>query len=130
MPENSRSLLVLYFIFAILFFSPVAYAHEEETIGLPTQATLTLSNENPAAGETVTLDLYLADSNDPVTDLETVSEKLVHAVGLRDDLTNFFHIHPLPDTPGHYLINHTFVDDGEYALWTEFTRNDDTEVHK
>ncbi|MBI4135985.1 MAG: hypothetical protein HY481_00330 [Candidatus Vogelbacteria bacterium] len=52
--------------------------------------------------------------------LEIEHEKLMHAIGVRDDLEEFFHIHPVPTTaPGVFTVSHTFSAPGRYKVWSE-----------
>ncbi|MEK7622014.1 MAG: cytochrome c biogenesis protein CcdA [Patescibacteria group bacterium] len=52
--------------------------------------------------------------------LEIEHEKLMHVIGVRDDLEEFFHIHPQPiATPGIFNVNHTFTAPGNYKVWSE-----------
>ena len=52
--------------------------------------------------------------------LEIEHEKLMHVIGIRDDLEEFFHIHPLPiTTPGTFSVEHTFTAPGTYKVWSE-----------
>jgi hypothetical protein len=57
--------------------------------------------------------------NTPFTDLQIEHEKFMHVVGMRNDLTEFFHIHPVQTSPGNWEVNHTFVKPGKYKIWTD-----------
>jgi hypothetical protein len=55
----------------------------------------------------------------PVDDLQVEHEKLIHVIGVRDDLNEFFHIHPLKVGPGLWLVTHTFTHGGNYKIWSD-----------
>ncbi len=115
---------------ALLFLLPVVLAHEETShTQIGSRVSLSLSDENPLAGENVVLDFYVSENNVPVTDIQIDHEVIMHIVGVRDDLNNFFHIHPLQEASGHFVVNYTFPEDGKYTLWSEFVRNSEHEVH-
>lgn len=73
----------------------------------------------------VTLDFFANEkpSEVPVTDLEIEHEKRVHVIGLRDDLNEFFHLHPTEVSPGLWRVTHTFAKPGTYRVWTD-TKHD------
>lgn len=56
---------------------------------------------------------------EPVDDLQVEHEKLMHVIGVRDDLREFLHIHPQRVAPGLWQVNHTFTNAGRYQLWTD-----------
>jgi hypothetical protein len=55
----------------------------------------------------------------PVDDLQVEHEKFIHVIGVRDDLNEFFHIHPLKVGPGLWLVTHTFTHGGNYKIWSD-----------
>lgn len=55
----------------------------------------------------------------PVDDLQVEHEKLMHVLGVRDDLSEFVHLHPSRAGPGLWAVSHTFTNRGSYKLWTE-----------
>jgi hypothetical protein len=57
----------------------------------------------------------------PARDLQIQHEKLMHVIGARNDLREFFHIHPAPESPTSSLftVSHAFVKPGEYRIWSE-----------
>jgi len=54
-----------------------------------------------------------------VNDLQVEHEKLMHVIGVRDDLREFFHIHPVKVAPGTWEATHVFTRGGTYKLWAE-----------
>ncbi len=53
--------------------------------------------------------------------LQVEHEKLMHVVGVRSDMNEFFHIHPefLADNPSIFSIDHIFNKPGSYKIWSE-----------
>jgi hypothetical protein len=54
-----------------------------------------------------------------VNDLQVEHEKLVHVIGVRDDLKEFFHIHPVKVAPGTWEVTHVFPRGGTYKIWAQ-----------
>ncbi len=51
--------------------------------------------------------------------------KLMHVIGVREDLTEFFHLHPEPaGAPGLFIADHVFRKPGRYELWSEIKKDD------
>lgn len=56
--------------------------------------------------------------------LETDHTKFMHVIGARNDLQEFFHIHPEPTgIPGLLAVTHVFQKPGRYALWSEIKKD-------
>ncbi|MEY2428069.1 MAG: hypothetical protein QOJ40_954 [Verrucomicrobiota bacterium] len=55
----------------------------------------------------------------PVQNLQIEHEKFIHVIGVRDDLREFFHIHPLRVSPGLWEATYTFTHGGNYKIWTD-----------
>lgn len=56
----------------------------------------------------------------PVERLEIEHSKIMHVIGVRNDMNEFFHIHPYPTSiPGHLLVDHVFSKPGLYKIWSE-----------
>ena len=53
--------------------------------------------------------------------LQIEHEKLMHVIGVRSDMNEFFHIHPefLADNPSIFSIDHIFNKPGSYKIWSE-----------
>ena len=55
----------------------------------------------------------------PVDGLQVEHEKFIHVIGVRDDLKQFFHVHPARVSPGMWEVTHTFTEGGNYKLWSD-----------
>lgn len=79
----------------------------------------------PTVGTATWFDFFVnekpANTPIPADDLEIEHEKPMHVIGVRSDMEEFFHIHPLPDpnAPGHLIVPHVFAAPGMYKLWAE-----------
>ncbi len=82
-------------------------------------------NVSPAqvvVGNPVRLDFFVNQKPDniPFTNLELDHERLMHVIGVRNDLQEFFHIHPEPTQElGLFSIEHIFKKPGLYKFWSE-----------
>jgi hypothetical protein len=76
------------------------------------------------AGQTVPLRfrVYQSPGDAVVDDLQVEHEKRMHVIGVRDDLGDFFHIHPQRSAPGMWQAIHTFTNGGRYQVWTDIKR--------
>lgn len=54
-----------------------------------------------------------------VENLQLEHEKYLHVIGVRDDLREFFHIHPVKTGPGTWEVTHVFPRGGNYKIWAE-----------
>ncbi len=103
--------------------------HEESTVkeGLVVKSTHvpeTIQVNSPAVLRFSVLDLPpKSDVGDYapiyVDDLEIEHEKYMHVIGMRDDLTNFFHIHPAKVSPGVWEVPGMFREAGNYKIWSD-----------
>jgi cytochrome c-type biogenesis protein len=84
---------------------------------------LTVSTQKTEVGKPVTLrfEAVTKPGDFPATNLEVEHEKLIHVIGVRDDLKEFFHIHPqsLSGKQGAFAVTHTFTKPGKYKIWSE-----------
>jgi P-type Cu+ transporter len=83
-----------------------------------------LSPAHIQPGQPVHLTYRLTDSRGtPLTDLTLSHEEWIHLVIMRDDLSGFQHVHPVPTaTPGELDVEVTFPAPGLYTLNSEFRR--------
>ncbi len=85
-------------------FLPLAIS----TVGTPTEELRFFVNDRPSG---LPVPNYV---------LEIDNTKLMHVIGVRDDLEEFFHIHPAPTTiPGVFSASYTFAASGNYKVWSE-----------
>ncbi len=72
-------------------------------------------------GKTATIRLYAKDipSLKPVSDFEIAHEKTLHLIGVRNDLNQFFHIHPEQIEPGIFEFKYIFEKPGTYKLYSD-----------
>ena len=55
----------------------------------------------------------------PVDDLQVEHERLMHVIGVREDLGAFLHIHPQRAASGLWEIVHVFTNAGRYQIWSD-----------
>lgn len=63
-----------------------------------------------------------------VKDLPIVHEKPMHLLVVSNDLAEFYHIHPEPQTDGSYAVKHIFPNGGAFRLYADFTPQDSKQV--
>jgi hypothetical protein len=73
------------------------------------------------AGEPVALRFFVSEkrSGRPLEKLQVQHEKFMHVIGVREDLSEFFHIHPRKEGPGQWVASHTFAKGGKYRIWSD-----------
>ena len=97
-----------------------AQLHEEGEIAEGLVVNI-IAPKNPRAGVPVKLQFFVNEkpSGKPVDDLEIAHEKYIHIIGMRDDLTQFFHLHPEKTKAGTWEVSHTFTEGGTYKIWSD-----------
>lgn len=99
--------------------------HEEGEVLEGIAVNLNAAPKSPEVGEKTKLDFLVnikpANTAVPSDALEIEHEKIMHVIGVRKDLTEFFHIHPAPveNNPGLLSTNHAFQKPGDYKIWSE-----------
>jgi hypothetical protein len=74
----------------------------------------------PVAGKPVGLKMMIHEADGAMArEFETVHEKLVHLIIVRDGLDEFAHVHPAVDEQGNLMITHTFAKAGKYRLFAD-----------
>lgn len=84
-----------------------------------------------SSGSTTLLNFWVTDklgTDILTTDLEEEHTKLMHVIGIRDDMNNFFHFHPYPaDTgirdTGLFSTEFVFPEPGRYKIWSEIKKD-------
>ena len=91
---------------------------------------LTSNMESVQPGQTVELRFVIHDKDGEVmTDFERVHEKLMHLIVVRDDLTQFQHLHPeLDEETGEFSVDLSFEWAGSYQLFADFTPENSTQT--
>ncbi len=81
------------------------------------------------AGEPATLSFTVKNNQGAtVKDLQVVHEKPMHLLVVSNDLSEFYHIHPEPQTDGSLKVTHTFPNGGAYKLYADFTPPGATQI--
>lgn len=102
--------------------------HEESEVREGLAVNMNATPAPVAAGAATRLDFFVnekpANIPVPISDLELEHTKLMHVIGVRDDLNEFFHIHPEPSgVPGLFSLSHTFAASGRYKIWSEVKKD-------
>ena len=103
-----------------------AQHHEEmEVLGEGLAVNLNVTPVPVSIGTTARLDFFVNQKpgNIPVTDLEIEHTKLMHVIGVRSDLSEFFHIHPQLVDGGILSVDHIFGKPGLYKMWSEIKKD-------
>jgi hypothetical protein len=81
------------------------------------------------AGEQTELSFTVKnDKGEIVKDLPIVHEKPMHLLVVSDDLAEYYHVHPEPQTDGSYKVPFTFTNGGNFKLYADFTPKDSPQV--
>ncbi len=72
-------------------------------------------------GQPITLRFFVNEKprGNPVDRLQVEHEKLIHVIGVRDDLSGFFHVHPEKAGPGMWAVTLTLTNAGNYKIWSD-----------
>ena len=68
--------------------------------------------------------IYQKPDNAAIDNLQLEHEKYIHVVGVRDDLSVFFHIHPVKIAPGVWQVTNNFTEAGNYKIWADVHYHD------
>ena len=91
---------------------------------------LTSNMESVQPKQMVELRFEIHDKDgDVMTEFERVHEKLMHLIVVRDDLTQFQHLHPeLDKETGEFSVDLNFEWAGSYQLFADFTPESSTQT--
>lgn len=124
----------------------VEYEATDVRSGLDVDLYMTPSPVTATSSMTRSLSFYVNQKPDgasiPASQLQYEHTKLMHVIGVRDDMSEFFHIHPYPDVPasstpesgatyaenidGIFNVHYAFAKPGQYKIWAEVTKDDIT----
>jgi hypothetical protein len=92
-----------------------------EAIEVKSGPCVDLLTREARAGEPVTLRFFVSEkrSGQPLEKLDVQHQKLMHVIGVREDLNEFFHLHPVKAGPGLWEVRHTFASGGKYKMWAD-----------
>jgi len=96
--------------------------HEENSVTEGLSVVLSVQ-ENVAAREQtpLTFKVEMRPGNTPYDSLIIEHEKYMHVIGVREDLNQFFHIHPTNVGPGLWQVSHIFNEPGKYKVYVDVT---------
>lgn len=105
-----------------------AILQEEQEVREGLAINLTIAPVPARAGTTTRLDFFVHEKPDnapvPASALGIEHEQLMHVIGVRDDLNEFFHIHPeLSASPGLLSVQRVFAKPGIYMVWSEIKKD-------
>lgn len=79
------------------------------------------SPESPKPGEETEIELFLYDAaGKPIEKYDINHEKMMHLIVVRDDMTEFMHIHPKYEGKGKFEVAAVFAKSGSYKLFADF----------
>lgn len=98
--------------------------HEESNVTQGIGVDMSLSPVAVTAGSSTRIDFLVNQKPDniplSISLLDINHGKYMHVLGIRDDMNEFFHIHPSASTTrGVMTIDHTFAKPGNYKIWSE-----------
>jgi cytochrome c-type biogenesis protein len=105
-----------------------ALLHEEADIREGLAVNLNITPMPVRVGAQARLDFFVNEKPDNTavssSALEIEHEKLMHVIGARNDLNEFFHIHPvITDIPSIFSVQHVFAKPGAYKIWSEIKKD-------
>lgn len=97
----------------------------EISSGIAVSLSATQEEEGPLESQvetTLTFTVFDKATGAPIDDLEISQEKYMHIIGIRSDLNEFFHVHPVKTAPGVWVVTRTFAKAGTYKIYTDVAR--------
>jgi len=105
-----------------------AQYHEEGEVAEGIAVNLNVTPVPVTVGTSTRLDFFVNEKPGnvpvPASALEIEHTKLMHVIGVREDMNEFFHIHPQPtSTPGVLSVDYAFSKPGLYKIWSEIKKD-------
>lgn len=99
--------------------------HEEEEIKEGLAINFKVAPIPALVGAETRLDFLVNEkpSGAPVTGLDLDHGKFIHILGVRDDLNEFFHLHPKNTGEGFWSVNYQFNKPGRYKIFSNVRKN-------
>ena len=103
--------------------------HEEGSVREGVSVNFNIVPVPVLTGASTQLDFFVNQKpgNIPVQaqELQLEHTKLMHVIGVRSDMNEFFHIHPQPtENAGFLSTNYIFAKPGLYKVWSEIKKDD------
>lgn len=97
--------------------------HEERDVKEGLAVSMKTEPNSPKAGEAATMIFFveMRPDNTPYDNLIIEHEKYLHVIGLRDDLGQFFHLHPQKTGAGLWEVLYVFKEPGVYKVYVDAT---------
>ncbi|OGN00263.1 MAG: hypothetical protein A3B91_04710 [Candidatus Yanofskybacteria bacterium RIFCSPHIGHO2_02_FULL_41_29] len=102
---------------------------EEASIKQGLAVNLNISPVPYSVGVPLNMDFFVNQKPGSVpvlaSELQIEHEKLMHVIGVRSDMNEFFHIHPefTADNPAIFSVDHVFKKPGLYKIWSEIKKD-------
>lgn len=103
--------------------------HEQGTIQNGVSVDLNVTPVPVVVASSTRFDFFVNQKpgNEPIpySSLQFEHTKLMHVIGVRSDMNEFFHIHPVESTttPGLLSVNYIFAHQGTYKIWSEIKKD-------
>ncbi len=105
-----------------------AVYHEEEDVTDGLKISMLIVGNKAKVGEKTVFRFYAKNvsTGEPIENLSVAHEKLIHVIGVRDDLNQFFHIHPEKVGSGIFEIEYVFDKPGNYKIYSDVSYQETT----
>lgn len=103
--------------------------HEQGTIQDGLAVDLNVAPVPVVTASSTRLDFFVnqkpGNESIPLSSLQVEHTKYMHVIGVRSDMNEFFHIHPVESTttPGILSVNYAFANPGRYKIWSEIKKD-------
>lgn len=101
----------------------IAHAGDKESVDVHSY-NVGFSGKGTIGNESeLTFTIKEISSGKPISNLDTVHDKIMHVILVRNDLKYFDHIHPIQKQDGVFSFPYKFYAPGNYRIWIDFTVN-------